>query len=234
MKKVFALLLVFLFLGAIAIADYDKDIQFAGFAFGTTFDEIQKIEPLEYMSWEYSIRPSYEIANSFGRSSTNFAHSFDVELGVGRYAGGFEASAILYFNFPISEGRVIQDLGSATLYGGAYKFEMWKTDNPPTFDGLLSKLIGVYGEPSLQTENPEEVWELSDDMDLDDWYPDAVYNIAVWQSSANGVKVILYEYNTWGYDRSNIEIYYLCPAYDEAILSLDLSLNGSNDSVDHL
>ena len=101
MKKTLSILLVILFLGAVAIADYDKDIQFAGFTFGTTFDEIQKKEPLEYMSWEYSIRPSYEIANSFNRSSSNFAHSFYVDLGTARYAGGFEASAILYFNFPI-------------------------------------------------------------------------------------------------------------------------------------
>ncbi len=45
MKKILAVLLSLMLLGAVACADYDNDIQFAEFTFGSTFTEVRQLIP---------------------------------------------------------------------------------------------------------------------------------------------------------------------------------------------
>ena len=238
MKKTLALVLIFMFIGAVAVADYDKDIQFYGYDFGTTFGEISQKEQISYMYWDYMIKPSFETASNvldgwYKRPVTRYPHSFKATFASYQTTvAGHDAEITMYFTYPISEGRPVLDLSSATLYAGLYSFEMWDEDSAPTFDEMLRKLTSIYGEPSLQTQDLEEVWTVTNSyVSIRELFSETEFNIAVWQSSTNGVKIILNEYIRWGDDR-NLEISYLYPAYDEAILALDTSARKDVQGVD--
>ena len=227
MKKTLAFVLIIMFIGSVAVADYDKDIQFYGYEFGTTFGEISQKEQISYMYWDYMIKPSFETANRvlddwYNRPVTRFPQSFKAICNSSQITvAGHDAEITMYFTYPISNGKLVLDLSSAALYAGLYSFQMWDENSAPTFDEMLRKLTSIYGEPSLQTQNLEEVWTVTNSyVSIAELFSDTEFNIAVWQSSTNGVKIILNEYIRWGDDR-NLEISYLYPAYDEAILSLD-------------
>ena len=255
-RKILALLLasILVLSCTAALADTDKEIQFSGHTFGETFADAAKNSRISSIYLYEGRQPlvtrriadplfnwfTWMIYNQ--ESPVSFCMS--VSQDNSQEVAGHQASTTLRFYFPTAEDAANYDLGKAIFYAGSYEF--YDGDAAGNFEDLKKKLTSVYGEPTAESSDPDDLWGKlpfrSDinEQDVKRNLEEAMnnynpMNLVLWQSSANGAQVVLVYYNEGGGSWSRTLLQYLDPKADEIIEGLFGSAGpAANDSVDGL
>jgi hypothetical protein len=255
-RKIVALLLaaILVLSCAAALADTDKEIQFSGHTFGETLADFAKSSRIGWISFQDGRQPlvTRRIADPFFSWFTWMVYNQDspvsycinVQPDNSQEVAGHQASANMKFYFPTAEDAAAYNLTNAVFYAGTYEF--YDGDAANTFEDLKKKLTSVYGEPTAESSNPDDLWgklpfrsdineqdaQRSLEEAMNNYNP---MNLVLWQSSANGAQVVLVNYMEGGGSWSRTMLHYLDPKADEIIEGLYGSAGPvANDSVDGL
>ena len=239
MKKLFAFLLVLSLVccACAALADTDKEIQFADHTFGETLDQAMTVASLRYITLSASPYTSRIIADPFcnwygqviyGRGNV-VTFQTEWEMKENLFVAGHEAYADLYFYYPTAEDAAALNLKNGIFYAGSYGF--YDNDNSEAiYADLKAKLTTLYGEPFAEDENngdgifggPITTADGREET-LNDFMENANGNFSsvtmtAWKSSANNAMVVLayYDQNGW----KNARLHYIDLGADEKILAI--------------
>lgn len=236
--------LTLLFSVSVSLADTDKEIQFSGHTFGESFEQSiqgERVQEILFDSYPQTSRLlSDPLANRLGWAL--YGESIPVTYSVNlwqygpRDVAGHNASARLCFYYTTAEDSDNMNIRSGVFYAGIYDFY---EDPDATFNDLKAKLSSVYGDPSAEGTDGEEIWGAltpGQNVSESDWQSNlqnekqsaAKATIAVWNSSANNASLVLEKVddNGWAYTR----LFYIDTTADAAILSLYEASQGAGAS----
>ena len=255
-RKIVALLLaaILVLSCTAALADTEKEIQFSGHTFGETLADFAKSSRIGWISFQDGRQPlvTRRIADPFFNWFTWMVYNQDspvsycinVQPDNSQEVAGHQASTNLKFYFPTAEDAAAYDLSKAIFYAGTYEF--YDGDAASNFEDLKKKLTSVYGEPTAESSNTDDLWgEMHyssnySEQDIQNNLEEArknydPLNMVLWQSSANGAQIVLVYYAQDNGNWSSARLHYLDPKADEIIEGLYGSAGPvANDSVDGL
>lgn len=228
-----------------ASAETDKEIRFADHSFGEAFGGIRpgiNVESILFGSQfprvsREIVDPAYDMA-AYAIYEPGDSLCFTVDAGMnGNRVADYEVNTRYFFHYPSPEAALSFDLNSGVLYAGAYDFfdeDENKVD--AIYTDLKRKLISVYGEPDLETDNADDIWgEIHYREDegasayAESLEQTSPVSYTVWKSSANNASIYLVNWNDFGYRRTSI--YYVADE-DQRILEMYGSPIPSDDGND--
>lgn len=225
MKKILSLVLTLMLLGASAAAEnlYEKEIQFAEFTFGMTFEQVRSQVWVDSIEFRRNPKPTRLVGDALSEvysivyDELSVAAQFSARLQE-RDVAGHRAQVHMYFTYPDSARNDSQ----AVFYAGTY---MFYENGKSTFEDLKAKLSTIYGTPWMETNDAEAIWgpmpwdgEEGQEWRQNEWnqmkerYQPIQY--VVWKSSANGAMLVLKSMRMFG-DTDVAEVDYLWPEADK-------------------
>ena len=149
MKKLLAILLAttMLLMAIPALAEgntTDKAITFMNFNYGDTFGNIRSSERIYTIGFKTEMLSPRNLAEAFWRVaewsqvSDTQPVCFDAMLS-GHEVAGYRCNPLLFFVYPVENGRSVINEAEATFYAGEYEFQ--DGDAKAIFDDLKQKLI---------------------------------------------------------------------------------------------
>lgn len=247
MKKLLAILLAttMLLMAIPALAEgntTDKAITFMNFNYGDTFGNIRSSERIYTIGFKTEMLSPRNLAEAFWRVaewsqvSDTQPVCFDAMLS-GHEVAGYRCNPLLFFVYPVENGRSVINEAEATFYAGEYEFQ--DGDAKAIFDDLKQKLTSLYGEPHTVGNSLDAVFgEASIPEDRQQEYAELMEyydpSYVMWVSTANNAVLVLKHYNE-GSDFSRTKLDYISLDAVEIFAQIEqTSVDSGSNSVDGL
>ncbi len=248
MKKLFAFLLVLSLVccACAALADTDKEIQFADHTFGETVEQglatgvVRSIELNRIPNTPRILVDPIANWNSYAIYGFGNTVTFQIiwEERESKPVGGHESYSYMYYYYPTKEDAAALNLRSGIFYAGYYGF--YDNGNAKdTYNDLRTKLATVYGEPFAEGDGdaifggPITYVDRSEEA-INNLTEDAKrqiqeVSIAAWKSSVNNAMVALVCFNQNGWEQTGI--YYIDLDAEAKMLEAFQTEDGSGDGA---